>query len=94
MSQVEYIDSDRMGCLIFVNLFLDKIKPKPREKQKQYSYCVENCGSSAPTSGKHHSQEKHEHPNHKARIAKPKFRNNLRKRLAEDPIESVNKIYR
>ncbi len=44
MSEVEYTESDRMGRLILVNQFLYKMKSKPCEKQ--YYYCVDNCGSS------------------------------------------------
>ncbi len=92
MSEVEYIESDRMGRLILENQFLYKMKSKPCEKQ--HYYCVDNCGSSVHLLlGKITSlKEKHQHPNHEARIANLKFRNNLRKRVAEDPLESVNKI--
>jgi hypothetical protein len=66
------------------------MKSKPCEKQ--YNCCADKCGSSVHLLlGKIISnKEKHEHPNDETRIVKLKFRNNLRKLVAEDPLESVN----
>ena len=94
MSAFEFISAERNGVILCVNNFM--YKKKKSVGTKDYYYCIDKCKSVVHlTLGVISSaKDQHDHPNHKEKIDALRIRNNLRKRVAEEPLLSVHDVYR
>jgi hypothetical protein len=95
MEKFEFIVSERNnGRFVCLNKYL--YRKRKTVGEKDYYSCVDKCSASLQLSLGEISNinENHSHQNHHDRIETLKLRSLLRKRAADEPLESVNKIYR
>lgn len=96
-AEFEFIKSDRQGVLLLRNNFLYKRKSVAPGRKSEYYYCVQDkCWASVHIADGLIKVEKgdHTHPNHEERVVRLRVRNNLRKRVAEEPFVPLEKLYR
>jgi hypothetical protein len=95
MANIEIIDSSRGGKIVCVNNYMYSFCRTSKENISYY-FCKSKCGSSAHVSGDKviRFNEKHNHEDHAEKITSLKIVKNIRKRAAEEPLVSANKIYR
>jgi hypothetical protein len=95
MANIEIIDSSRGGKIVCVNNYMYSLTKTTKENISYYS-CKGKCGSSVHVRGDEvlRFKEQHNHPDDEEKINSLKVVKNLRKRAAEEPLVSANKLYR